>query len=537
LAETGPRGRAGGLIRRPGVGDVVAGISVAILLIPQALAYARLAGMPAYIGLYAAALPPLLAAFFASPPYLQTGPVAITSILTYGALSAVAAPGSPEYVQLGALLALVVGVTRVLIGMLKAGNIAFLMSEPVLRGFSTGAALLIIVSQLPSALGVGPGGTGVVGPAIQAVADPSSWSPAALGLTGVTLLLVLGGRAIHPMVPGVPLAAAAGLVGTTLLGLETTIVGEVPAGLPPLSLDLPWRAVPTVLLGGVVIALVGFAEAASVARIFATRERERWNPDRDFVSQGVANLAAALSSGFPVGGSFSRSSLNHLLGARSPWGGAVTGLAVLAFLPFASVLAPLPTAVLSAIVIAAVLGMVQFGRIVALWPLSRPQFAVATVTFGLTLALAPRIDQAVLLGILFATVVHLWREFQVELTSWVEGETLHIRPEGVLWFGSAEVLRTSILDLVVSHPDVQVVRVHFERLGRIDLTGALALELMIEEARAAGLRVVVKGIHPETARALEAVLDRIREIKAAEETAGLVEPDRPGETPTGRRPE
>ena len=489
--------------------DVLAGVSVAVLLVPQSLAYARLAGMPAHVGLYAAALPPLAAAFFASSPFLQTGPVALTSLLTFGALSTLAPPGSPEYVALGGLLALIVGLTRVAIGFFKAGDVAFLMSEPVLRGFTFGAAILIVASQLPGALGV-PETGGVMSSAIHTVTHTELWEPWAMGLTGLTLLLVLGGRWLHPLTPGVPLAAAAGLAATVAFGYPGEVVGEVPSGLLPITLNLPWRELPTVALAGVVIALVGFAEAASIARVHATRERQHWDPDRDFVSQGVANVAAALTGGFPVGGSFSRSSLNHLIGATTRWSGAVTGVVVLAFLPFAGLLAPLPTPVLSAIVLAAVANLLRVRPLLTLWRISRLQFAVATVTLTLTVFLAPRIEQAVVLGVLFSIGVHLWREFQVQLEYEAEDVTLHLHPRGVLWFGSAEVLKAAALDLVVDHPDAVHVKLHMDRLGRVDLTAALVLEGLIEDLEEVGMDVAVVDVHPKTARALRGVMARAR---------------------------
>ena len=493
----------------PKLGDVVAGISVAVLLVPQALAYARLAGMPPHIGLYAAALPPLAAAFFASSPYLQTGPVALTSLLTFGALSTVAQPGSPEYVALGGLLALIVGLTRVAIGFFKAGDIAFLMSEPVLRGFTIGAGILIVASQLPGALGVEETG-GVMGSAVHALSHTELWDPWAIVLSALTLFLVLGGRLVHSRVPGVPLAAAAGLVATMVFGYDGAVVGTVPEGFPPLTLDLPWTSLPAVALAGVVIALVGFAEAATIARVHATRERQHWDPDRDFVSQGVANVAAAFSGGFPVGGSFSRSSLNHLAGAQTRWSGAVTGLAVLAFLPFAALLAPLPTAVLSAIVLGAVANMLRLRPVLILWRISRPQFTVASTTLALTVLLSPRIEQAVVLGVLFSIGIHLWREFQVQLEAEADGLTLHLHPRGVLWFGSAEVLKAAVFDLVADHPDAIHVKLHMERLGRVDLTAAMVLEGLIDDLEEAGLDVAVVDIHPKTARALRGVLARAR---------------------------
>jgi sulfate permease, SulP family len=486
--------------------DVLAGVSVAVLLIPQSLAYAALAGFPPEVGLYAAALPPIAAALFASSPYLQTGPVALTSLLAFGALSAVATPGSAEYVQLGALLALVVGLTRVLIGSFRIGYVAFLMSEPVLRGFAAAAALLIVASQLPWLLGVQPSGAGVVQPAFHALQEPGSWNGLALGLGVGTVVFVLVARRISPVIPSIPVAAGVGILVALLVDAPLDVVGPVPAGLPPLTLDLPWRALPRIALAGVVIALVGFAEAASVARLYAARERQRWEPDRDFVSQGAANLAAGLTGGFPVGGSFSRTGLNYMLGARSRWSGAVTGVAVFLFLPFTWVIEPLPSAVLAGVVISAVANLLRPAPVLVLWKLSRPQFMVAASTFVLTVLLSPHVEQAVMLGILGAVGVHLWREFRLRLDARLDGDTLEVRPEGVLWFGSAEMLHSDVLGLVAEHPTARRVTIRLDRFGRVDLTAAFVLERLIAELRDSGLHVDVRGAHPETARALHKVL-------------------------------
>ncbi len=176
------------------VRDLIAGASVGVVLIPQSMAYAELAGMPPVQGLYAAALPPLAAAFFASSPYLQTGPTALTSLLTFGALSTLATPASPEYVALGALLALVVGVVRVVIGRLRAGAIAYLMSMPVLRGFTAAAAMLIFASQVPAVLGIASNADSVLARAVDAFRRVSEWSPTAIAISGATVAMLLGGR-------------------------------------------------------------------------------------------------------------------------------------------------------------------------------------------------------------------------------------------------------------------------------------------------------------------------------------------------------
>jgi SulP family sulfate permease len=257
-----------------------------------------------------------------------------------------------------------------------------------------------------------------------------------------------------------------------------------------------WEELASLLLAGVVIALVGFVEPSSIARTYAALDRSSWDANREFVSQGAANIAAAASGGFPVGGSFSRSALNRTSGARTRTSGAVTGLAVLCFLPFAGVLASLPLAVLSAIVIGAVVSLVRPLPLLRLARLSRPQFVVAAATLTLTLALAPHVEQAVAIGVLLAVAVHLWRELQLEVPSWTEGETLHLQPRGVLWFGSASRLEDTFLALVGEHVDARRLLVHLDGLGRIDMTGALALRGLLQGAREAGLSVALADVRP-----------------------------------------
>jgi sulfate permease, SulP family len=492
--------------------DALAGITVALVLIPQALAYAGVAGMPPIGGLYAAAVPPLAAALFASSPYLQTGPVALTSLLTFGALAGRAPVGSDAYVQLGILLALVVGVVRVLIGVLRGGIIAHLMSEPMLIGFMPASAILIAASQMPAALGVKPPeGSGVVDGALGALTSPGDWKLEAVVLALLSLTVIFGGRRLHRLFPGVLVVLLAGLALSIAGVYDGAAVGDIPSGLPPFTLDLPYGELPSLIFPGAVIAVVGFAEAASISRTYAIRERRPWSADREFFSQGAANLASGVSGGYPVGGSFSRSALNHSAGAVTRASGAITGLAVLIFLPFASVLEPLPKAVLSAIVISAVLGLMRLGRLVSLWPVSRPQFAVAVTTFALTLLLAPHVEQAVLAGVGLALAVHLVRELTLRIETSVTGDTLEIRPSGVLWFATAQDLEERLSGLLEQHPEVTRLRLALDGLGRIDLTGVMALHRLLDDASAGGIEVEVTGAPPQ-ARGL---LDRYQRGKDA----------------------
>ncbi len=476
------------------IADVVAGLTVALVLIPQSLAYADLAGLPPWHGLYAAAAAPLLAAPFVSSRYLQTGPVALTSLLTLGALGGLAATGSPEYVGLAALLALVVGVLRVTIGWLRLGKIAWLMSPPVMKGFTLAAGVLIIASQLPAALGVTSSEGSLLGRAFEAGTQPSSWSLGAVLLSAITIVLVRFGRSLHPMFPGVLVAVGIGLACSAAGLAVGPQLGSIPEGLPPLQLDLPWASLGDLLLPGAIIALVGFAEAAAISQTFASADRESWDPDREFLSQGAANIAAGLVAGFPVGGSFSRSALGRLAGARSSLAGAVTGLTVLAILPVASVLAPLPRAVLGATVIGAVLGLANPRPLLEFWSDSKREAAIGVATAVATLAFTPHIEYGVLAGVVASLAVHLLMDAKLAVHTERRGQELVVRPTGTLWFGTAPTLRVRLVAALAESEGTAVLRMDLAGLTRIDTAGATMLKQIVEDARKSGVVVHLDGV-------------------------------------------
>lgn len=486
--------------------DVIAGVSVGLVLIPQSLAYAQLAGLPPAVGLYAAAAAPIAGAMVGSSPYLQTGPTAGTALLVLGTLSSLAPVGGGEYVTLAALLAVLVGVWRVLLGLLKGGPLAYLMSQPVLTGFTIASSLVIIVSQLPAVVGVRSGSTNPLSSAWGVLNQAAEWEIWAIAFGLATAVVMVAAKRISPLMPGVLIAVVGAIVVGVLLDYSGRTVGELPTGLPALTVDLPWSDVPRLLMGSLVIALVGFAEPASIARRFAAADHHRWDPDREMVGQGLANIAAGLGGGFAVGGSFSRTAVNRLAGARTRFSGLVTGLVALAFLPVANILSELPTAVLGAIVIVAVVPLLNLRPLREYWQYSRPQAAVAVGTLVTVLVVAPRIHLGVLVGIGLAIAVHLWRELHVHVHSWAEGDVLHLRPRGVLFFASAPPLEGAFGDLLAAHQDAQRLVLHCDGMGRIDLTGALALRAVVEDAKAAGVAVELVGVPPQTRRILSRVL-------------------------------
>ena len=253
------------------------------------------------------------------------------------------------------------------------------------------------------------------------------------------------------------------------------------------------------------IALVGFAESTAIARSFAGRDQVRWSPDREFLAQGAANAASGLFGGMPVDGSFSRSNLNHLCGANSRWSGVVTGAVVLVFLPFAGVLSSLPKAVLAGVVIAAVVGLVRPSLLAKVWALSRVQGLVVWFTLAMCLLLSPRIEQALLLGILLSLAIHVWRERRAGFASWMEGDVLHLEVMGILWFASAPRLEEALMGRLTVAGTVSSVVIHLDGLGRIDLTGAMVLKRVVEAIRARGIPSSVEGVPPQARKIVDNV--------------------------------
>jgi SulP family sulfate permease len=481
--------------RRPTTADAIAGLSVAFVAIPQSLAYAEIAGMPAYTGLYATAFPALLAAFFAHSRYLQTGPVAMTALLAFGALTPLAVEKTPEYIGLAALLALLVGIFRLLLGVLRLGRIADYMSQPVIVGFTTAAAILIAGSQSDKAFGVEGAPSGLFEKLLHVLTNPGEWTFAAILVSLATAAIVIGGRRIHVLFPGVLVAAVAGILLGAFGDYPAALVGEVPSGLPSLTLDLDWAAIPSLLVAGIVIAAVGFAEPTAISRTLAAQDRERWDANRELVSQGISNITAGLSGAFPVGGSFSRSSVNKLAGAQTRWAGAITGATVIAFLPFAGVLSSLPQAVLGSIVIVAVAKLIRINDMVRIARSSIPQAIVAWGTAIATLLLAPRVDHAILAGVGLSLLVHVFREAgRVTVDASFSDGTLTLSPSGVMFFASATRFQEVLLDNLAEHPETDALVIDLSRLGRLDYTGVGVLEAVRDEAEAADTTFSVTNI-------------------------------------------
>ena len=495
-------------IPRPTLGDVVGGVSVALILIPQSIANAGLAGLPPVVGLFAAAFPLLIFALFASSPYLQTGPVALTSLLAAGALiGAGFEPDTTDYIAAAGLLAVIVGVTRLLIGVTRLGSVVYLMAEPVTIGFTSGAGVVILTSQLSKALGVvlpadvADQGNPIVR-GVWALVHPGEWSLGAILFSVVTLAFMLLGRRVHRLFPGVLIAVVVTLGFARLSGYSGPSIDSVPSGLPTFSFDLPWSSVTSLLAGGIVIALIGFAEPASIARSFASETQSRWSSSREFLASGLANMVAGVTGAYPVGGSFARSSVNKIAGAETRWSGAITSLVVLAFLPFAFVLDGLPDAVLGAVVIGAVFSLIKPRRLWRFNKRSPWQAALAYLTFVATLVSPPNIHYAVLFGIAATLLLHVIRPFRLEVLQTDDGG-LDLRPRGLLWIGTNTRFADELTEAIEADRGHGSVTVSLDRSTAIDTATAAALASGQRAADAAGRSFVVSN----PPRGAEVVLD------------------------------
>jgi sulfate permease, SulP family len=352
-------------------GDVVAGLTVWAVLVPEALAYATIAGVSPVIGLYAAPAALIFYAAFGSSRHLVVGPMSATAALSASTVAQFAAPGSGAFVLLTATLAITTGAVAVAAGLARLGFLANFISEPVLKGFIVGLALTIIIGQVPSLFGVEKGSGDFFAEAWHVITEVRSTNGPTLAVGALSLALVLGLRRLAPVVPASLVAVIAGVVAVELLNLDrhgVEIVGEVQSGLPEFGLpDVGSDAYGDLIGPALGVMLVGFAEGLGAAKTYATRHHYEIDANRELLGLGAANLASGLASGMVVNGSLSKTAVNGAAGARSQVSGLVCAvLTVLTLLFLTSLFEQLPEATLAAVVIAAVIELVDVAALAAL---------------------------------------------------------------------------------------------------------------------------------------------------------------------------
>ena len=408
--------------------DLVAAAIVTIMLIPQSLAYAMLAGLPPEIGLYASILPIIAYALFGTSRALAVGPVAVISLMTLTAASAVAAPGSADFIAATLVLALLSGLILIVMGVLRLGFLANLLSHPVVSGFITASGIIIATSQLKALLGIKASGEALPELITTLIENAKDTNPHTLiiGVTATGFLFWVR-KSLKPLLIGFGLAArpadlvakagpivavALSILAVIAFDLEAKgvkVVGDIPQSLPPLTVpvfdaDL-WQqlAVPALLLS-----IIGFVESVSVAQTLAAKKRQHIVPDQELIGLGAANVAAAFSGGYPVTGGFARSVVNFDAGAETPAAGAFTAVGILlAALFLTPLLASLPIATLAGTIIVAVLSLVDFKTPRAIWRYSKPDFAAMAATIAVTLLIG--VEPGVMAGVGLSLGLFVWR--------------------------------------------------------------------------------------------------------------------------------
>lgn len=491
--------------------DVVGGLTVAVLLVPQSLAYAALAGMPPITGLYAALAGLTVYALVGTSSHLSYGPVAIIGLLTASALGPLGDGDPVRAVALAAALALLVGAIHLGLGLLGAGAIVDLISHPVIVGFTAAAGLIIGLSQARDLLRLDVArserfveAVAAVGQGIGTLHVPT----AVIGVAAVVVLLV--GRRLAPRFPTVIAVAAIAVVASVTLDLPgrgVPVVADVPAGLPvPLVPRVSLADLRALLPIAVVIALVSFAESFSIGKAIAARSRETLDADRELVASGIANAAAGLAGGLPVAGSFTRSFLTFQARARTQLAGVVAaGVVVLTLVLLTGLLEPLPRAVLAAIVVVTVVGLVDVRAARHIWAADRRDFLVLAATFVATLVLGVELGLA--FGVGASLVVHVasgMRPALVEMGR-VEGTTHYrntaryptvtdprgviVRLDGAIDFLSARSVTAEFARLVAERPELDWIVVDGVGITGLDTTGLAALDELRRDLHDAGVEL------------------------------------------------
>ena len=629
--------------------DLLAGITVALVLIPQSMAYAQLAGLPAYYGLYAAFLPGIIAALWGSSAQLATGPVAVASLLTASTLAPLAATGSSQFIALAILMALMVGIIQLALGIFKLGVVVNFLSHPVVVGFTNAAAIIIGLSQLNKLFGVSMGRSEHFIQDIWGVLMQVGDTHLPTLLMGISAFAIMWGlKKFAPKMPGVLIAVALTTIVSWSIGFEHNssgkveeimdaevkalanefsqtevkigelngklsaksaelklhrqgheggtqriaalnyeiellklelkdaesenrklarslrkfifeqvaaaegqpaklyltgqvpqgektdgyrwrikkvskgelklvgggeVVGAIPAGLP--KVDLPtfsWDMMVTLFSGALVISLVGFMEAISIAKAMAAKTKDRIDPNQELIGQGLANLVGSFTQAFPVSGSFSRSAVNLNAGAMTGMSSVFAGIIVLVTLLFLTpLLYHLPQAVLAAVIMMAVIGLVNFKAIKHAWHTHKHDGIASVVTFVATLAFAPHLDNGIMIGAGLAIMLYLYRTMspRVAILGRYHDGTLRdakvnnlpvseyiiaIRYDGSLYFANVPYFEDTILEAVSNSPCAKHLLIVSDGINQLDASGDEVIHQMVQRLRSNGIRVVFSGL-------------------------------------------
>lgn len=507
--------------------DLVAGLVTAILLVPQGMAFALLAGLPAEVGLYASIVPPLVYAMLGTSRTLAVGPVSVAALMVAHALGQLATPET--YLATAMALALLSGMILLLMSWLRLGVLVSLLSHPVLSGFTSAAAVVIIASQLPNLTGLQLGSFTNLNQPYQFSLQPAILmlgliSAGALLLMGKPLELGLTRLGLEPkwaqlVGRGGPLAVvllATGIAMLPTLQPMIPVVGAIPAGLPLVAAgflgQVDWLAhLGELLPSALLIALVGYVESIAIAKSLAHRRRQSVAPNRELLALGAANIGAAFTGGMPVAGGFSRTMVNFNAGARTQMAGLITAVLVgLVALTLTGVLQFVPKAALAAIIVIAVARLIDFAALKEAWHYDRMDATVIVATFAGVLVLG--IEHGLLAGIGASLLLYVWRSRQphIAVVGRIPGseqfrnvvrhsvetspDLLLVRIDENLNFANAEYLEQELSDLVATQPEIRHLVLIGSSVNHIDTSALSTLEKLIGSLRAAGVTVHLADI-------------------------------------------
>ncbi|OYX64128.1 MAG: sodium-independent anion transporter [Novosphingobium sp. 32-60-15] len=520
--------------------DLVAAMIVTIMLIPQSLAYAMLAGLPPEIGLYASILPIMAYALFGTSRTLAVGPVAVISLMTLTAASSIAPPGSPQFIAAALILALLSGLMLIAMGVLRLGFLANLLSHPVVSGFITASGIIIATSQLKSLLGVPAKG--------EALPELVSTLIANIGATNIPTLIIgvtataflfwvrkglkpllvrlgLKARLADLVAKAGPIAAvAASTIAVIAFDLEAQgvkVVGKIPQSLPPFTVPLfdaeLWQrlAVPALLLS-----IIGFVESVSVAQTLAAKKRQRVVPNQELIGLGAANVAASFTGGYPVTGGFARSVVNFDAGAETPAAGAFTAVGILiAALFLTPLLASLPIATLAATIIVAVLSLVDFQTPQEVWRYSKADFAAMLATIAVTLLIG--VEPGVIAGVALSLALFLWRSSRPHAAIvgrvpetehfrnvkrhkvFTDPRILTIRIDESLTYLNARWLEEFVLEEVAAQPSLKHLILMCSAVNAIDASALESIEAINHRLSDGGIMLHLSEVKGPVMDALE----------------------------------
>ena len=505
--------------------DLVAAVIVTVMLIPQSLAYALLAGLPPEMGLYASILPIVLYAIFGTSRVLAVGPVAVVSLLTAAAVGKIAIPGTPDYIAAAITLAFMSGIILLGLGLFRLGFLANFLSHPVITGFVTASGIIIAASQMKHIFGVNADGHNIleIATSLRESIIELNWITLLIGsLTTVFLLWVRKGflplllklglnqRASDIFAKAGPIIA---IVATTLIAWSFSltergvkVVGEVPQGLPPISLPSFSMDIWTSLIGSAILmSLIGFIESISIARTLAATKRQRIDPDQELIGLGAANVGAAFTSGFPVTGGFSRSVVNYDAGAETPAAGAFTAIGLgVASIFLTTLIFYLPKATLAATIIVAVLALVDFSILKKTWIYSKADFAAVAATMSVTLIMG--VELGVIAGVLISILSHVYKSSRphIVIVGQIPGtehyrnvlrhdvlvnpQVLTIRVDESLYFANTRFLEDRIYSEVAKQSELKHVILMCSAVNAIDMSALESLELINERLKLGGIK-------------------------------------------------